>query len=479
MRYDYVIVGAGIAGLYATLNIPKDKSVLLLSKDPIWECNTFYAQGGVATAVDEEDIYAHIEDTLKAGAGLCDKEAVEILSRNSILVIEDLIARGFEFDRDEEGNLLFTKEAAHSRPRILHAGGDATGRELHRFLLQNTHAKVFDGVIVIDLLIEDGICHGVTVRQGAKQFNVYANNVFLTSGGIGSLYEFHTNAKKISADIQGIAALKGLPLKDMEFTQFHPTVFVYNKRARKFLLTEALRGEGATVVDEEGRRFLFDYDPRGELAPRDIVSRAIFRHQKAGHKVYLDFAAFSEEFFKKRFPNIYRTFRNLGYAVPFDRVPISPAFHFIMGGIKTDTWGKVEGMENLYAVGEVACSGVHGANRLASNSLLEGLVFSKRAVEDSLIQDRQIRPKEFRQLPFVLTKSEDKALKERLRHIMWHKVGIIRKRGELEEALEFTQEVLEQDIGYLLKLRVLSAKAIIQAALNRKESVGAHYIEGE
>ncbi len=477
MYYDYIIVGAGIAGLYASLNIPRGKRVLILSKEPIWECNTFYAQGGVATAIDESDIPSHIEDTLRAGAGLCNEEAVEILSRNSIGVIEDLLARGFVFDTDEEGNLLFTKEAAHSRPRILHAGGDATGRELHKFLLQQCRAKVLEGVVVIDLLIADDRIHGVTLCQGAKQFNVYGNYVILASGGIGSLYEYHTNAKKISADLQGLAAMKGLRLKDMEFTQFHPTVFVYNTRARKYLLTEALRGEGATVVDEHGYRFLFEYDERGELAPRDIVSRAIYKHQKEGHRVYLDFSNFTEEFFKKRFPTIYRNFRNLGFAVPQERVPISPAFHFAMGGIATDTWGRVEGMRNLYAIGEVACSGVHGANRLASNSLLEGLVFSRRAVEDTLLREDEFAPKEFKSKNFVLIKSKDKEYKALLRRTMWEKVGIVRRKEELEEALATVEHIASQEIGHLLKLRILSAQAIIEAALRRKESIGAHYRE--
>ena len=477
MIYDYLIVGSGIAGLYATLNIPEDKSVLVLAKDPIWECNTFYAQGGVSTAVDEEDIPLHIEDTLKAGAGLCDPEAVEILSRNSILVIKDLIERGFEFDRDEDGNLLFTKEAAHSRPRILHAGGDATGRELHKFLLSQTKAKVLDGVLVIDLLIDGDRCHGVTVQRGSERFNIYAKNIFLASGGIGSLYEYHTNSKKISADMQGIALQRGLPLKDMEFTQFHPTVFVYNKRARKYLLTEALRGEGATVVDEEGRRFLLDYDERGELAPRDIVARAIYRHQRGGHKVYLSFENFTEDFFKKRFPTIYMIFRNLGFKVPQEKVPISPAFHFMMGGIEVDHFSKVKGFANLYAIGEVACTGVHGANRLASNSLLEGLVFSKRAVEDTLFHEQNFEPQEFAVRSEELVKEGDKAKKQLLRQTMWHNVGIIRKSEELKEALQIVDTMLSQDIGLLLRLRALTAKKIIQSALARKESIGAHYIE--
>ncbi len=479
MIYDYLIVGAGIAGLYAALNIPSNKKTLILAKDPLWECNTFYAQGGIATAVDSDDVALHIEDTLKAGAGLCNREAVEILSRNSIAVIEDLLARGFEFDTDEKGNLLFTKEAAHSRARILHAGGDATGRELHRFLLQQTEATVLEGVVVIDLLIEDDIAYGVCVRQGAREFTIYAKNISIASGGIGSLYEYHTNAKMISADLQGIAAMRGLPLKDMEFTQFHPTVFVYNTRARKYLLTEALRGEGATVVDERGERFLFEYDPRGELAPRDIVSRAIYRHQKKGHKVYLNFSAFNEEFFKKRFPTIYRNFQNLGFNVPKEQVPISPAFHFIMGGIATDTWGRVEGMQNLYAIGEVACTGVHGANRLASNSLLEGLVFSKRAVEDSLINEFSYTPKEFAIEKRQLVKSEDAKFKSLLRKTMWEKVGIIRKPSELQEAKDIVTQIANKPIGYLLRLRLASALAIIEAAIARKKSVGAHYIEEE
>ncbi len=477
--YDYIIVGAGIAGLYASLNIPADKKVLMLSKEPVWECNTFYAQGGVATAVDEEDIPSHIQDTLAAGAGLCDPKAVEILSRNSLLVVEDLIARGFEFDKDEEGKLLFTKEAAHSRARILHAGGDATGRELHRFLLKNSSAKLLEGVEVIDLLIEDGVCHGVRVRKGSEQSDIYAKYVFLASGGIGSLYQYHTNATTISADIQGLAALKGIELKDMEFTQFHPTVFVHSKRAQKLLLTEALRGEGATVVDEQNRRFLFDYDPRGELAPRDIVSRAIYRHQKEGHSVYLDFSNFSEEFFKKRFPTIYHKFRNLGFYVPYDKVPISPAFHFMMGGIKTDVWGRVPKVQYLYAIGEVACTGVHGANRLASNSLLEGLVFSRRAVEDTLMQKRAVPIKSFQKSPITLMLPKDSDFKHRLRAIMWQKVGIIRKKSELKEALEEIEQMQKEPIGHLLKLRLSCARQIVQSALRRDKSIGAHYIEGE
>ncbi|WP_200763608.1 L-aspartate oxidase [Nitrosophilus alvini] len=477
MIYDYIIVGAGIAGLYAALNIPENKKVAVLSKEPLWECNTFYAQGGVATARDEKDINDHIEDTLKAGCGLCNKEAVEIMSQNSILVINDLINRGFEFDTDEEGNLLFTREAAHSRNRILHAGGDATGRLLHKFLIENCSHKVFESVEVADLLVEEGVCYGVTVKKEGKLKNIYGKNVFIASGGVGSLYEYHTNANTISADLQGICLEKGIELADMEFLQFHPTVFILSHRARKLLLTEALRGEGATVVDEKGRRFLFDYDSKGELASRDIVSRAIYDYKLKGHKVYLSFENFEEEFFRYRFPTIYKNFKELGFNVPRQKVPVSPAFHFAMGGIKTDLYGKVPGFENLYAIGEVACTGVHGANRLASNSLLEGLVFSRRAVEVALINNFEPKSKKFPVLREKLIKENDKDIKNELRRVMWEKVGIIRKREKLQSAFDFICESEKKDIGRFLKLRLLCAKEIVKSALARKESIGAHYIE--
>ena len=383
IRYDVIIVGAGVAGLYAAMNLPKERKVLLINKRETFKCNTFYAQGGVALSRDEADIPLHIKDTLEAGSGLCDIDAVNVLSENSRKAIDDLIEHGFRFDTDEEGNLLYTKEAAHSCERILHAGGDATGRYMHHFLLQqNTHAML-GNARVVDLLIKDGECYGVTVLEHRKLRNIYAKNVIIASGGVGSLYEYHTNAPCISADMQGLCVMKGIELDRMEMLQFHPTVFVNSNNAQKMLLTEALRGEGATIEDENGKRFLFDYDERGELASRDIVSKAMFHYtKKTGLKSYLAFDNFDEEYFKHRFPNIYKNLRALGYKVPQQRVPISPAFHYAIGGIKTDLNARVPSVKNLYAAGEVASTRVHGANRLASNSLLEGLVFAKRAVND-------------------------------------------------------------------------------------------------
>ena len=293
MKYDVVIVGAGIAGLYTALNLPKKMKVLIINKATPWECNTFYAQGGVTTAVNEAGIASHVEDTLHAGDGLCKREAVEILSKNSLYVIDDLIQRGFEFDKDEAGQLLYTKEAAHSANRILHAGGDATGRYIHHFLLTNNPHPMLEQATVIDLHVDKGAVCGVEVLHQGKLKTILASNVVIASGGVGSLYSYHTNAYSISSDMHGIALEKGIELENMEMMQFHPTVFVGNQSVQKQLLTEALRGEGAKIEDENGYRFLFDYDERGELASRDIVSRAIFDYaQSTGKQVYLSFKEF-------------------------------------------------------------------------------------------------------------------------------------------------------------------------------------------
>ena len=417
MIYDYLIIGTGIAGLNAARMIPKDKKVLVVCKKTPWECNTFWAQGGVVRAKNEEDIPAHIKDTLRAGVFLNDEKAVETLSRNSMDAIDDLIDHGLVFDRNEKGELAFTKEAAHSTNRILHADGDATGREMHMFLLKQCPHEVVIDSIVIDLLYEKGICYGAHLIADGKDKIVYAHNTIIASGGVGSIYRYHTNSTTIAGDIQGICAEKGIALKDMEMMQFHPTVFVENDKARKQLLSEALRGEGALIEDEDGYQFLKDYHKDKELAPRDVVSRAIYDYsKKSGSKIYLSFKNFSKVFFKKRFPNIYKSLKEIGFELPFERVPISPAFHYSMGGIDVDLNSKVKNTKNLYAVGEVASTGVHGANRLASNSLLEALVFSKLAVEnidkENFTIDLNKFKKKNRQPHYILQKTTDKAIKK-------------------------------------------------------------------
>ena len=480
MIYDFLIIGSGIAGLNAARLIPADKKVLVLCKKSPWECNTFYAQGGIATAVDDQDIPLHIQDTLNAGVNYNNIKAVETLSKNSKACIEDLIESGLEFDKNDKGNLAYTKEAAHSRSRILHADGDATGRQIHMFLLEKCSHSIVTDAVVCDLLIQDGICYGAQYFTDETTLKVtYAHNVILASGGIGSIYKYHTNSPAIAGEVQGICLEKGLSLKDMEMMQFHPTVLKGTSYARKPLLSEALRGEGAFIVDEDNYRFLFDYHKDGELAPRDVVSRAIFDYnQKTNKGVYLSFEAFDKTFFKKRFPNIYSNIKDLGYDLPFEKVPISPAFHYAMGGIEIDLTAKVKDMRNLYAIGEAGCSGLHGANRLASNSLLEGVVFSKLAVEDCFKNNFKISYENYTKeiKSFVRNKDIDKDIKNLLRKIMWDNAAIVRNKSNLEEALIQIETFLKEDVGRLLFLRLLTAKSILQAALQRKESLGAHYL---
>ena len=479
-KYDVIIIGAGVAGLYAAMKLPKEKKVLIINKRETFKCNTFYAQGGVALARDKADIPLHIKDTLNAGDGLCNVEAVSVLSNFSKEAIDDLVKNGFKFDKDADNNLLFTKEAAHSCKRILHAGGDATGRYLHHFLLEQNDHAMLTNARVVDLLIKNDECYGVTVLDHREKRNIYAENVIIASGGLGSLYEFHTNAPCISADMQGLCVMKGIPLERMEMLQFHPTVFVKNEDVQKMLLTEALRGEGATIEDESGRRFLFDYDERGELASRDIVSKSIYLYKrKTGMNVYLAFNSFDSEYFEKRFPNICKTLRSLGFNVPFVRVPISPAFHYAIGGITSDLNGKVPSIKNLYAVGEVASTGVHGANRLASNSLLEGLVFSARAVEN-ILQNKQKKAFElFDITDNIMSYKEDKVKKDQLRRIMWENVSIIRTKQGLNDAFESINALLNEKIGTLLKFRLLTAREIVKMALLRDKSIGVHTIQEE
>ena len=474
MKYDVIIIGSGLAGIWTALNLNKSLKILLITKSRVWGCNSFYAQGGVTVARNKNDIKSHIEDTLKAGAYHNNKKMVELLSQKSLEDISDIENMGFRFDRDENGKILFTREGAHSYDRIVHAGGDATGREIHQFVFDKDKSFFIDEAIVFDLLIEDDKCYGVSVLRGDQKENIYANSIVIASGGIGGLYKFDTNANAISADLQGIAITKGIELVDMEMTQFHPTVYVKSKTAQKQLLSEALRGEGAKVVDKNRYRFLFEYDERGELASRDIVSRAIYDYQQKGHEVYLDFSEWNDEFFKNRFPTIYFKLKNFGYNIPKELVPISPAFHYMMGGIKVNKNSRVIGFENLYAVGEASYTGVHGANRLASNSLLECFVFGKICANDINKNIKNI-DKEFDIIDEVLRLPSDKEYKNKLREIMWKNVGIIRTQKGLNEALDFVEDSLDK-VGRLTKLRFLTAKEMIIQALNRKKSLGAHYI---
>ena len=475
MKYDVIIIGAGVAGLYCARFLPKNLKVLVLCKEQPWECNTFYAQGGITIAKDKNDIALHIKDTIEAGSNLNDINAVKMLSEGSLDVLQDLLNQGFPIDK-RDNEILFAKEGGHSISRIIHSNGDGTGRMLHTHLIKNLEHTLWKNAIVIDLLIEDSRAYGVCLKTQKGLLNIYANHIVIASGGVGGLFKYHTNAYTISSDLHGIILEHNLELKDIEMLQFHPTTYINSPHPRKQLISEAVRGDGGIIVDKNNRRFLFDYDSRGELAPRDIVSRAIFDYcTKNKEQAFLDLSSFTKEQFAFRFPNIYRELVSYGLNIPQDKIPISPAFHYSMGGIATSLDTKVLGMENLYAIGECANNGVHGANRLASNSLLEGLVFSKIAALKIL--DSTINTKE-RNFPLnneILQKDGDERLKNVLRDIMWNKVGIIRTQSGLDSALGGVEVMLLGEIGRLLRLRLLVAKKIIISALNRKESLGAHY----
>jgi L-aspartate oxidase len=478
---DVLIVGAGVAGLYTAINLPENLNVLVLSKSEPASSNTYWAQGGIAVSRDEFDIELHIKDTIAAGAGLCDKKAVELLCKKSMGEIQNLIQMGMKFDEDESGEPLLTREAAHSAARILHADGDATGKKLFEFLYAKCPHEVRDHTVVVDLLIEDGVCYGVTVlTKEEKVENIYAKKVVIASGGIGSLYKYSTNDTSVSADLHGILLEKGGVLQDMEMMQFHPTVYHDSRFARKVLLTEALRGEGAYVVDDEGRRFLFDYDERGELAPRDILSRAVVDYtKKSGKEAYLSFDTFDKEFFMHRFPNIYANMKSLGFDLPHDRVPIYPAFHYSIGGIKCSLDARVEGFKNLFVVGEAASNRVHGANRLASNSLLEGLVFGKIAADTMSADGFLATEKEFEPTRELLFKEGDTYIKGEIRELMWNDVSIARNVKDLEAANERLEALIASKPGRMARLRLKVAQNMVNSALNNKESMGAHYITNE
>lgn len=476
-KYDVIIIGSGVAALNCAISLPLDLDVLLITKDTKRGANSYWAQGGIAVALDANDVNAHINDTIEAGANRNDPKAVEILSSRSREIIDSLIALGMDFDKTKEGELHYTKEGAHSTNRIIHAGGDATGKELNTFLASKNNHKVEIGAVT-DLLIKGSVCYGVTIFKDGEFKNTYADHVVIASGGLGGLYEYSTNASGIDANLQGIAITKGIALRDMHMLQFHPTVFVKGQDRKKFLLSEALRGEGAKLIDEDFNNFMSQYDERLELAPRDVISRSIFTHtSKLGKEVFLDLSVFDEGFFEKRFPTISSKLIEFGFNPPNQAIPISPAFHYAMGGITTDLNTKVLGITNLYAVGEVASTMVHGANRLASNSLLESLVFGKIAAQNIRSSGFKTNATDFDVDEAVLELKDDALIDDELRKIMWEYAGIVRDPKGLELALQRVNDYLSTKIGKILKLKLLVAKEIIIDAMEHGSSQGAHFIQ--
>jgi L-aspartate oxidase len=493
-KTDFIIIGSGIAGLRAAIELSHEGEVCLLSKDEPSESNTEYAQGGIAVALSDEDrVSFHYEDTIAAGDGLCNEKIVKILVSEGPARISELIAWGTEFDR-EGTKLAFTREAAHSKKRVLHAHGDSTGKEIVRALLKKvrTYRNIFfmPFCYTINLIVEENNCYGIvaTNEKNGERFALYGRAVLLATGGCGRVYAETTNPPFATGDGMAIAYRAGTEMMDMEFVQFHPTS-LYLPDSPRFLLTEALRGEGAYLLNGNGERFMKKYHPMSELAPRDVVSRSIIQEiERTGTRwVYLDLTHLDAGFIKNRFPQIYHTCHAYNLDITKEKIPVHPAAHYMMGGIRTNTWGKTN-MEGLYAAGETACTGVHGANRLASNSLLEGLVFGSRCGQMILKDNRKLSlvPESYKiqeeEEGIVWPSDRFEQLRREINRIMWEKVGIIRNASGLEEAQNRLQQVKPPSLMQLknrFQLETLNmlttAKLISSAALFREESRGGHY----
>jgi L-aspartate oxidase len=488
---DYIVIGSGVAGLRAAIELARAGKVLVITKDRATESSTEYAQGGVAVALsDEDEIGFHFRDTIDAGDGLCNEENVRILVTEGPERIKELISWGAQFDR-EGVKLAFTREAAHSKSRILHAHGDSTGREIERALLAKVKAteniKKYDYSITVDLIVNDGQASGALVyrERERKLTAVYAKAVVLATGGLGQVYQRTTNPEVATGDGFAIAYRAGATLTDMEFVQFHPTS-LYVPRAPQFLLSEAMRGEGALLVNVKGERFMPRYNPKAELAPRDVVSRAIVSEMvktKSEH-VYLDLRHLDAGFVKNRFPRIYSTCLSFDIDITEEMIPVSPAAHYMMGGVWTDKDGATD-VPGLYAAGEVACTGVHGANRLASNSLLEGIVFGARAGTAAAAYGLKKPRPTMEAIAYTAgTAAQPDLLKTRsqLRRLMWGDAGIIRSGESLAGAIGTISGWHKPgkpgplSRPWLELHNMLTAGTLIaKAALSRKGSVGAHY----
>ncbi len=485
-KTDFLIIGSGVAGLRAAIELADHGNVLVVTKDKPSESSTEYAQGGIAAVMSDEDtVGIHLEDTLKAGDGLCREEAVKTLVEEGPERIMELISWGAEFDK-EGLKLDLTLEAAHSRRRILHSHGDSTGKELERVLLKKVRSfrsvTKYPFAFTVDLIVEGGECHGAYVVRGGEVTAIFARATILTTGGAGQLFSRTTNPTVATGDGMAIAFRAGAELEDMEFVQFHPTS-LYSPAAPQFLLSESIRGEGAVLLNIKKERFMEGYHAMAELAPRDVVSRAIISEMvKTGsNHVYLDLRHMGKEFVKNRFPRIYATCLQYDVDITEDLVPVSPAAHYIMGGVKTNVNGETN-IRGLYAAGEVACTGVHGANRLASNSLLEGLVFGARAGKAALASNITAAKKLCLNEPEASVVGDSDEIKRTMRKLMWEKAGIIRCAVSLDEAKERILSYWGITEGSYLSRRDLELKNIItvsgiivEAALRRKGSVGAHY----
>jgi L-aspartate oxidase len=488
---DFLVIGSGIAGLRAALSLAETGRVIILTKADPGESNTGYAQGGIAAAMSDDDSpELHARDTMVAGDNLCRPEAVDVLVHDGPRYVRELIEWGAEFDRDESGTIAFGREAAHSVRRVLHAR-DATGREIGRVLWQRVSAhpnvNVYEDAQALSLRVSDGACTGATfVGRDGSAGQITALRTLIATGGAGQVFRETTNPAVATGDGVAMAFRAGAQLTDLEFVQFHPTVLNV-PGAPRFLLSEALRGEGGHLVNAAGERFMHRYEPAGDLASRDLVARAIVKEMaRTDAPAFLTMAHLDPQYVRRRFPTINQACARAGLDLATERIPVSPAAHYMMGGVETDLYGRTS-VEGLFAAGEVACTGVHGANRLASNSLLEGLVFGARAAE--AMRGPVERSSLCRAPEPVTLRAPGSSLPARsddVRDVMWRHVGLVRTREGLEDAVarlgEWSSAVehvlasrsMDRDHRTLASL-VLVGLLIAIAALRRQESRGGHF----
>ncbi len=497
-EFDVLIVGSGIAGLYAGLHIDASKRAAIITKVDFELSNSWLAQGGIASVIDPSDHFeSHVEDTLKAGAGLCDKTAVDVLVREGPENIRELVELDVPFDTNPEGELMITREGGHSCRRIVHCGGDATGRETTRRLgeiaLEQKNLEILFDTYLIDILTTDDEVSGAIVFDKVPTL-IKCPNIILATGGIGALYEHTTNPSGAVGD--GISAAKraGALIKNMELVQFHPTTLAADAGSgRSFLISEAVRGEGGILKNHSGEPFMQGKHPLADLAPRDIVTREIIRElRRTGEKcALLDVSSMTRDFFEKRFPTITGVCRRTGYDVPDDMIPVQPAQHYIMGGINTDLSGMTN-VRGLYACGECAWTGIHGANRLASNSMLECLVFGRRAAQHISANLRspadvelpKLEPTEKGEEMSPVYVAEKRA---GLRAVMTSDLNAVRTPKGMARAKAYIDALIAELDGkclsgrpaYELYSMALVASEIVEGALARRESIGAHYIEDD
>ena len=491
--HDYIIVGSGIAGLYTALLAKELGSVLVVTKGSIDDCNTKYAQGGIAAAVGKGDSpELHFQDTIAAGDGLCDEVAVRILVNEAPARIAELVNLGIPFDT-LDGKVALTLEAAHSAPRILHAGGDATGEHIEVTLSKLVRAskiQLIENCLATEILVENGRVRGIKTIDchTGSDAELECRFLILATGGAGQLFKFNTNSDIATGDGIALAFKAGAEIMDMEFFQFHPTA-LHLPAVTPFLISEAVRGEGGILRNANGHSFMPDYTPQGDLAPRDIVARSILYEMKktGANKVFIDVTHLPPHVITTRFPNIYQFCLAQGLDITRELVPVAPAAHYMMGGIKINSWGETS-ISGLFAAGETACTGVHGANRLASNSMLEVVVFSKRIVEKTGKGAKQKTASDHkgtethyrlsrRQVPKPTARPDLSALQQ----LHWGKVGVIRDRESLTQAAD-TLAAWQKSLppptsraSYELNNLVLTGRLVTEAALLREESRGAHF----